>query len=133
MAHPNEELVRSWLGALARGDLEAARDTFTDDVILHFPGQNPLAGDHQGRAQVLRLIRRATEIIGGSFQIHDVLANDARAVTLANLRIERDKRIRTCRRITVYDIKDGKISEFWITYSDQDLIDEVASVYESGA
>src|SRR5579859_7579710 len=57
VAHPNEDLVREAFAAFGRGDLEALqRQYFTEDILYHFPGRSPLAGDYQGVAQVLELL-----------------------------------------------------------------------------
>jgi ketosteroid isomerase-like protein len=46
MAHPNEELARRGYDAFARGDMDTLRELFDPEIVWHFPGRSPLAGDH---------------------------------------------------------------------------------------
>ena len=67
MAHPNEDLVRETFAASGRGDIDALRTQyFADGIRLHFPGRSPLAGDHDGLAQVMRFFGRVRELSGGN-------------------------------------------------------------------
>src|SRR5437867_255662 len=49
MAHPNEEVARSATEALSKGDVEGFLALHTDDVVVHFPGRGPMAGDYRGK------------------------------------------------------------------------------------
>lgn len=53
MAHLNEDLAREAFAAFARGDMEAVGQFLAEDARWRFPGQNPLAGDYEGAAEVL--------------------------------------------------------------------------------
>ena len=91
MAHPNEDLVRELFAANGRGDIDALRDQyFADGIRLHYPGRGPLAGDHDGVAQVLGFFGRVFELSQGTFrtELHDVVANDEHAVALFTARAD---------------------------------------------
>jgi len=46
VAHPNEQRFRDGYAAFQRGDLDALRnDFFTEDIVWHSPGRDPLSGD----------------------------------------------------------------------------------------
>ena len=49
MAHPNEDRFRAGYKAFQAGDMEALRNEyFSQDVVWHASGRNPLAGDYKG-------------------------------------------------------------------------------------
>jgi len=58
-------LLRAHLDALARGDVAAALSFYSDDVIFHYPGANPLSGEYRGNAAVLELLGRVMAITRG--------------------------------------------------------------------
>jgi len=57
MAHPNEELVRRGYDAFASGDMDTRRELFDPQIVWHFAGRSPLAGDHRGVDAVLGVLR----------------------------------------------------------------------------
>ena len=57
MAHPNEELVRKGYDAFNRGDVDTLRELFDPEIVWHFPGRSPLAGDHRGPDAVVGVLR----------------------------------------------------------------------------
>lgn len=44
--HPNEELARREIELVQAGDLEALEDVYAADLVIHYPGRNPLSGTH---------------------------------------------------------------------------------------
>jgi uncharacterized protein len=84
MAHPNEELVRRGYDAFAKGDMDTLRELFDPQIVWHFPGRSPLAGDHRGVDAVLGFFGRTMELTAGSFrvEVHDVVADDRHTVGL---------------------------------------------------
>lgn len=127
MAHPNEDLVRETFAASGRGDIGALRDQyFADSMRLHYPGQSPLAGDHDGVAQVMGFFGRVRELSGGTFrtELHDVVANDEHTVALFTARAERADRRLADRIVEVFHIRDGKAAEAWIYPADLYASDE---------
>ena len=44
--HPNEALARREIDLIAAGDLEALEGLYSSDLIVHYPGRNPLSGTH---------------------------------------------------------------------------------------
>jgi uncharacterized protein len=126
MAHPSEELIRRGFEAFSKGDAEAFAALLADDVVFHFPGRGPLAGDHRGKDQVLATVAKQAELTGGTFRVelHDVLANDEHAVALNVARAERGGRSWEDNAVLVFHIRDGKISEFWLHPGDQYAGDE---------
>jgi ketosteroid isomerase-like protein len=129
MTHPNEELLRQGFDALSKGDIETFAARLADDVVLHFPGRGPLAGDYRGKDQVLATWAKQAELTGGTFhlELHDILANDEHAVALTVARAERGGRTWQENTVAVFHIRDGKVSEIWLHSGDQYAGDEFFS------
>jgi len=129
MAHPNEELLQQGFDAFSKGDMEAVAALLTDDVVFHFPGRGPLAGDHRGKDQVLVHLAKQGELTGGTFrlELHDQLANDEHGVALNVARAERGDRHWEDNAVLVFHFKDGKIAELWLHPGDQYAGDEFFS------
>lgn len=129
MAHPNEELARRSLEAFSTGDMEAFAGLLDEDAVFHFPGRGPLAGDHQGKGQVLATLAKQGELSGGTFrvEVHDVLANDEHAVLLVRARAERGGKMWNDNGLLVFHTKNGKVSEAWLHPGDQYAGDEFFS------
>ena len=92
--HPNADLLRAQLEALSRGDIATAMSFYSDDVVFHYPGRNPLSGDYRGKDQVRELLDRVMEFTKGTFRphVHDILASDdhvAALVTVVRNEMER--------------------------------------------
>jgi uncharacterized protein len=127
MAHPNENLLREGFAAFQKGDLEALQHQyFAEDIRWHIPGRSPIAGDYEGIAQVMQLFARLFELSGGTFRIelHDVLANDERAVALFTIRGERAGKQLNDDAAQTYRVRDGKVAEAWSYQTDLYAVDE---------
>jgi ketosteroid isomerase-like protein len=72
--HPNVGLIREAISTFSRGDFDACRDYFTQDVIWHVGGNHPLSGDHCGRDAIFEYFERVRGLTGGG------LADDQDAV-----------------------------------------------------
>ena len=68
MIYLDEKVIPQLIEAFNRRDLEPVTKLFTDDVVLHYPGRNRIAGDYQGKLGVLDFWQNQIELTGGSFQ-----------------------------------------------------------------
>jgi uncharacterized protein len=129
VAHPNEEIARSATEALSKRDMEGFLTHHADDVVVHFPGRGPMAGDHRGKDGVAQMFQRQMQILDSPPEIdtHDVLASDDHAVVLNNVRASRGGKTLEQQQVVVMHIRDGKIAEVWLQFSDQQAMDEMAS------
>jgi ketosteroid isomerase-like protein len=129
MAHPNEEVARSATEALAKGDMEGFFSHHAEDIVVHFPGRGPMAGDYRGNEGVSQMFQQQMQMLDSPPQIdtHDILANDDHAVVLNNVRASRGGQTLEQQQVVVMHIKGGKIAEVWLQFSDQQAMDEMAS------
>lgn len=125
MRDANEAAIRRYCEAWRNGDLAAILDCYHDDLVLHYFGRSPLAGEHRGKAAALAVLARVQQLTNRRLvEIHDVLASDDHAVILARERFERDGRQLEVRRVLLYHIRDGRLAEGWIYDDDQRAVDE---------
>jgi ketosteroid isomerase-like protein len=129
MAHPNEEIARSATEAIAKRDIEGLLGMYADDVVLHFPGRGPMAGDYRGKDGITKMFQQQMEILDAPPQVenHDILASDDHAVVLNKVRGTRGGQTFDQQQVVVMHIRDGKIAEVWLQFSDQQGMDEFAS------
>jgi hypothetical protein len=117
-------VARAYADAWRRGDLETLFGLYAEDVVLHYFGRSPLAGRHQGRDALLRVLaavqeRTARELVS----VEDVLASDGRAAIIARERFRRDGRTVEMERVLVYRIANGRLAECWLYDQDQRAVD----------
>ena len=66
------------------GDMDTLRELFDPEIVWHFPGRSPLAGDHRGTDVVLGFFGRTMELTAGTLRVelsvHDVVADDRHTV-----------------------------------------------------
>ncbi len=112
--------------AFNQGDLDRVGELIADDVVIHFPGRNPMAGEKRGKDEVMSFFRAMMDRAGvGSIppDLHDILANDDHAVALMTRRVAGiDASV-----AVVYHVRDGKIAEVWPHEQDQYAVDEALS------
>ena len=129
MAHPNEEIARSATEALSKRDMETFFSHQSDDIVLHFPGRGPMAGEYRGRDGMAQLFQKQMEMLDGppEIEIYDVLASNDHAVVLNRVRATKGGQTSEQQQVVVMHIESGKITETWLQFSDQQALDEFAS------
>lgn len=130
MAHPNAELARRELDAVNSGDLDALRELYTEDFVFHYPGRNPLAGEHRGFAGLQRFAEKIGDLVGESIEreAHAFVADDEHAIQLLTVSATRkDGQSHRWNAVVVLHVRDGKFNEAWIHVEDQYALDEFLS------
>ena len=107
--HPNVRLLEVFYQAQAAfyaggDDTAALRGLLADDIAWHVPGRSPIAGHYHGHQEVLDYFaaRRARAKATFRVQPRAILADDERAVQLADGQLERDGRLRTWQTVGVF-------------------------------
>ncbi len=127
MGHPNEAVVRKGYEAFSKGDMETLQnEIFTDDIVWHVSGRNPLSGDYKGISEVLGYFGQLGELTGGSFQVtlEDVLANDERTVALHHATGTREGKTLDADEVLVFRFRGDKVSEAQGYSGDQHAVDQ---------
>lgn len=127
MGESLDTVVRGYVGAFARGDLVTAGTYLADDIVYHVGGHHSLAGDYRGRDTVLAFFRDRSARTGGTFAYkpHDLLVSSDHAVALGIVSAQRGDAAYTWNIITVYHVRDDRVSESWIVGVDPDTADQV--------
>jgi ketosteroid isomerase-like protein len=124
------ESIAAVLGAYANawqsGDLVAIMAAFHDDFVLHYFGDNALAGRHVGKAAALGVLgdfsRRTHRKLIGEVS---VLAGKDRGALIARERLGAEGAAIEVERVLVYRVADGKLAECWVYDADQAAIDRM--------
>jgi ketosteroid isomerase-like protein len=122
----NAARIRGAYEAFAQADVPALVDIFDEDVVWHYPGNSPLAGDHKGREAVLGFLGQFTERTGGTYraQLRQVMANDDHAAGWANDVASRDGKSLDVNAVVVFQLSDGRVVEAWHYFDDQAALDD---------
>lgn len=126
MAAENIALVRGYFEAVARGDLAALTEMFSDNLVWHQPGKSSVSGTYSGRDAVFGLLGSLMERSQGSFRIDDVgqiLANADYVATTLHFQAKAGEKSMSMFGIDVLRIEAGKIHEVWLFSEDQQAED----------
>ena len=67
--HPNVQIVHSMTDAIFSQDHDALAKIFTDDLVFHFRGPHPMAGDHTGLGGLLAVLGWIFEKTNGQIEL----------------------------------------------------------------
>lgn len=117
-----ERYCSAWIG----GDLETVIDSYGDEIVLHYFGDNQLSGDHVGKdAALAALATGATIATRELLRVDDILANEHTSVVVATERFTRDGESHEVTRVLRYRVADDQFVECWLYDENQALIDHL--------
>ena len=124
--HPNEVLVRAGYEAMARGDGRVLAKMLRPDSRWVVLGNGPAAGVFVGPDEIFAVWKKTAEQTGGGLrlELHEVLANDQRAVAMVTARGDRKGRTMDERQLVVFEFSDGLITEARFVYENPSAYDE---------
>lgn len=118
--------ARSW----AAGDLAATLACYHPEVVIHYFGDSPLAGDHRGLDAALGALAEATARSGRVLErVVDVLVGPERSALVVEERLGAagDDPGRVVQRVLVYRVEDDLLRECWLFDEDQRFVDALWS------
>jgi len=121
--HPNEELARREIELINAGNFEPLDDLYTDDLVVHYPGRNPLAGSHS----VQEFFPKFQSVLkDGTLtrELHDAFGTDDHAVQLLGVTASVGGRSHSWNAVAVMHVVDGRFSEIWLHVDDQYALDD---------
>lgn len=121
--HPNEALARREMELIDAGDLESLQELYADDLVIHYPGRNPMSGTSRVDdflAKFEALLANGTLVR----ELHDALGTDDHAVQLLRVTAFVGERSHSWNAVAVLHVRDGKFSECWIHVDDQYALDD---------
>lgn len=118
----NAEVVREFLDATSKGDLDGISERIAEDAVFHIPGRNKMSGELKGHDTVVAFFGRIIEMAGGRMEtdVHDILASDDHVVALVTRTIAGVR----APAAVVYHLEDGRIASAWPHEADQHAVDE---------
>ena len=109
------------------GQRQRVPELWSDDVTLHYGGDNPISGTYRGKAEVLGAYRTMAELTDGTFgpvEVHDVLDSADHVVVLIRVGAERHGQRLEWKGVDIYHVEEDRIQEIWIHVTDQYAVDE---------
>lgn len=120
------EVVQRYADAWAANDVVTVLDCYHDDIVFHYFGRHPLAGEHRGKAACLDVLKQVRQRTNRKLlAIRDVLVGERFGAVLALERFERDGEQVEVERLLKYTVRDGKLAECWVYDEDQALMDRM--------
>ncbi|MDP1739411.1 MAG: nuclear transport factor 2 family protein [Caulobacter sp.] len=116
--------ARRYADAWLAGDFPAMLATYSDDFVVHWSGNNPMAGTKRGKTAAIEALLEFTRRTGRKLvAVDDVMAGTTRAVILARESITAGDETREIERVLVYRVEHGLLAECWVHDADQAFID----------
>jgi ketosteroid isomerase-like protein len=126
-AHPNAAAVRAGFDRFAIGDVVGLLGLFADDAVWRIPGASPMAGNYEGRGEIVALLGRTAELTVGTYRVELlwVVADDEHIAAVYRARGEReDGRTLDIEQTLLIELRDGLWTEIRAQPLDQAAFDE---------
>lgn len=120
--HPHITVLRDFFEAFGRADRDRLSGLVADDLIWHFPGTSPIAGDWHGIAGLLDGIRATAMALGDGhlgFELLHVYADDTSTVTVHRDYFTGTGNDLDLRFVLYARMASGRIAEVWEMPFDQ--------------
>ena len=116
--------MRRYADAWLAGDTATMGGMMADDVSLHLFGASPRAGTHRGKAAVFDVIGKVQALTNRkTLDIHDVLTGEGHAAILVRERFENAAGVLDLKRVFLYHLRDGTITDIYVYDEDQGAVD----------
>ena len=114
--HPNVETVNRMTEAIFSQDHDTLAKIFTDDLVFHLRGPDPMAGDHAGLGGLLGVIGSWFEATGGQIELAQqfCVGSDGWAAEWEHATLGRNGRTLESRNAFVYRFEGDRIAEMWM-------------------
>ncbi len=119
-------LFREHSNVFNRGDLAEYRQFFTEDLVWHVGGNNPMSGDYRGLQAAFDYFERVRQLTGGSLRSEplDILADDTHIGVFTRVTAARGGRQLDVVLAQAFRVNaDGLFTEYWALADDQEAVD----------
>jgi len=121
---PAQRYADAWVA----GDFPAMLATYHDDFVLHWFGENPMAGVKHGKAAAIEALMAFTRLTNRKLvAVDSVMAGAHRAVIIARESLTAAGETREVERVLVYRVEGDLLAECWVYDEDQRFIDKALS------
>ena len=122
--HPDAQVVMRGFEAFAKGDTDTMKSIFADDAVWHAPGRNRFAGDYRGPDEIVGLFGDLQAAATVDNRPHAILADDDHVVVLTEATFDDGAKTLENSSVFVFHVDGGKVTEAWVTSTDQYALDE---------
>ena len=114
--HPNVRVVHTMTDAIFSQDHDALAKLFTDDLVFHFRGPHPMAGDHTGLGGLLTVLGWIFEKTNGQIELDTklFLGTDGWAAEFERAQLGRNGETVESDNAFVYRFEGDRIAEMWM-------------------
>lgn len=118
--------AREYLATYARGDQDALKEFFAEDVVWHVGGAHQLSGDYRGREALFDYFSRVRDLTGGSLRLEEDAVLTGREHTAMLTRVTGDlggRHLDVLMAQTFRTGPDGRWTEYFAMPDDQAAVD----------
>jgi ketosteroid isomerase-like protein len=114
--HPNVQVINAMTDAIFGQDHDALARIFTDDLVFHFRGPHPMAGDHTGLGGFLAVLGWIFEKTNGQIELDTklCLGTDGWAAEFERAQLGRNGETVGSDNAFVYRFEGDRIAEMWM-------------------
>lgn len=117
---PNAAAVQRGYEAWNSGNPEVLGEYFSEDVVLHFAGNNAMSGTYRGRDAVMGALGRASQGWGPHADLEARLASNDHIIAFFHAVSERDDKALDVVLAEAMKVNaEGKVTEIWFLANDQ--------------
>ena len=113
--------AKQYVDLLHRGDFEAMRHFYADDVVWHVGGRHRLSGVYRGIDAVFDYFAQVRALTAGTLRLepHSILASDAQTVMFTRVTARREGRLLDVELVEILRMTaDGRWTEYFGMPSD---------------
>lgn len=114
--HPNVDAVNRMTEALLNQDHDTLAKIFTDDLVFHLRGPDPMAGDHAGLGGLLGVVAAWIEATQGRIKLDQLfcIGTDGWAAEWEHAELGRNGTTLESHNAFVYRFEGDRIAEMWM-------------------
>jgi ketosteroid isomerase-like protein len=114
--HPNAETVNRMTEAIFTQEHDTLAKIFTDDLVFHLRGPDPMAGDHAGLGGFLGVVGSWFEATDGQIKLDQqfCVGTDGWAAEWEHATLGRKGTTLESRNAFVYRFEGDRIAEMWM-------------------
>jgi ketosteroid isomerase-like protein len=114
--HANVDTINRMTTAIFAQDHDTLAKLFTDDLVFHFRGPHPAAGDHAGLGGFLGVIGSFFEATDGNIELEQLfcVGTDGWAAEWEHATLGRNGKTMESNNSFVYRFEGDRIAEMWM-------------------
>ena len=127
MVYLDKEAITQLVEAINQRNLDPGSKLFSDDVVLHFPGNNQVSGDYHGKSGVVEIWQKQIRLTNDTLKVEivDTSQGEGNVILIMQISAQSNEQSYSWRRANHYKIVKGRVVEGWIYEGNQYIADKV--------